>query len=280
MHFERDSTGLVTEANWIDFCKEFDTQFVSAHPIQSGNMKESYRIVTSKGVYLAQRYKYGNFFNDKFEVIREIANILNSISDGIAYPKFICSNKKQWFVGGFNFQKYIINDDPIINYTSAKMCAQTLKRFHESCNSISEIFDIKKLPIKQNQEIKSIYNSALLYGTGIVHGEFRLRNLLFHNNSPVAIIDLDSICYAQRYIDVGYLMLDFIERDISNYNYYISAIHKAYSFEIPIQAGYAAIALILDDYIDKCNSGYLQNNRVLSIEQYSELLRKIILRCA
>lgn len=280
MYFERDSTGLVTEASWIDFCKEFNIQFVSAQPIQSGNMKESYRIATSKEVYLAQRYKYGDFLNDKFDVIREIANALNSISDDIAYPQYICSNKKEWFVGGFNFQKYIMNEDPIINCSSAKMCARTLKHFHESCDSISKIFDIKKLSVKQNHEIKSKYNLALLYGSGIVHGEFRLRNLLFYNNEAVAIIDLDSICISQRYLDVGYLMLDFIERDVKNYSYYISVIHKSYSSELPIQAGYAAVALILNDYIDKCNSGYLQNNRVLSIEQYSELLRKINLRCA
>ncbi len=173
-----------------------------------------------------------------------------------------------------------MNEDPIINYSSAKMCARTLKHFHESCDSISKIFDIRKLSVKQNHEIKPKYNLALLYGSGIVHGEFRLRNLLFHNNEVVAIIDLDSICISQRYLDVGYLMLDFIERDVKNYCYYISVIHKSYSSELPIQAGYAAVALILYDYIDKCNSGFLQNNRVLSIEQYSELLRKINLRCA
>lgn len=71
-------------------------------------------------------------------------------------------------------------------------------------------------------------------------------------------------------------MLDFIDRDVFNFDHYVQVIHNEYSNHLPIQAGYSAVALLLSDYIDKCSSGYLQNNRVLSIKQYKGLLTKYL----
>lgn len=279
MHTQRDSATLIREINWFDFCKQFGIPFTSAHLIQSGNMKTSYRIVSGQCKYVAQQYKYGDYIIGKFNLIRTVSNALNAACDGMLYPQFVSTKSGEWFVHGYNLQRYIDNKEPKVNDESAQKCALTLKRFHESCDLIKEQIDLNLLPIRKSFEIEPIFNLAAQYGAGIIHGEFRLRNLLFRVNKPIAIIDLDSICLAHRYIDIAYLMLDFIERDTSNFDYYIHVIHSTYSENISIQAGYAAVALLLSDYINKCNSGYLQNNRVLSIKQYSELLKKILMRC-
>lgn len=242
-------------------------------------MKRSYRIVSKQGVYVAQQYKYGDYIIEKFDLIRTVSNALNTINDEIIYPQYISTANGEWFVNGYNLQRYINNDDPMVDDESAQICAKSLRRFHESCDLIKERIDPSLLPIRQPSEIDPIYSLALQYGIGIIHGEFRLRNLLFQDNKPIAIIDLDSICFAPRYIDVGYLMLDFIERDASNFDHYVYVIHSTYSECLPIQAGYAAVALLLSDYVHKCNSGYLQNNRILSIKQYNELLKIISTRC-
>lgn len=242
-------------------------------------MKRSYRIVSRRGEYVAQQYKYGEYIIDKFDLIRTASNALNATNDGMIYPQYFSTVNGEWFVHGYNLQRYILNDAPMFDDKSAQICAESLKCFHKSCDLIKERIDHNLLSVREPSKIDPISSLALQYGAGIIHGEFRLRNLLFQNNKPIAIIDLDSICLASRYIDIGYLMLDFIERDPSNFDHYINVIHSTYSENLPIKAGYAAVALLLCDYIHKCNSGYLQNNRILSIKQYNELLKIIFTRC-
>ena len=279
MYTQRDSANLNSEIDWLDFCKQFGIQFTSVVPLQSGNMKKSYRIVSKQGEYVAQQYKYGSYLINKFDLIRTVSDALNATNGGMIYPQYIPTTSGEWFVHGYNLQKYINNKIPLVDDARAQICAKSLKSFHESCDLIKDCIDQKLLSVRQPSEIDPIYSLALEYGIGIIHGEFRLRNLLFQNNKPIAIIDLDSICLASRYIDIGYLMLDFIERDISNFDRYIEIIHSVYSENLPIQAGYAAVALTLSDYIHKCNSGYLHNNRILPIKQYNILLETIYRMC-
>ncbi len=279
MHPQRNTDSLTKELNWDDFCRKFNLSFISAHSIQSGNMKRSYLIVTEQGEFVAQQYKYGDFLTEKFDLIRTVSDALNDANDGIGYPKYVSTTNGKWFVSGYNLQRYIDNKAPIVNDKCVQICAQTLKCFHESCNLIEERIEENMLPMRNLSMAEPTYKSALQYGTGIIHGEFRLRNILFRDSSSIAIIDLDSICLAPRYIDIGYLMLDFIEMDVSNFDHYVQVIHGAYSKNLPIQAGYSAVALLLSDYIDKCSSGYILNNRVLSIKQYKELLKKLSSRC-
>lgn len=202
MHTQRDSASLSKEINWFDFCKQFDIPFTSAHLIQSGNMKRSYRIVSRQGEYVAQQYKYGDYIIDKFDLSRTASNALNATNDGMIYPQYISTTNGEWFVHGYNLQRYINNEGIMDDGKSAQICAKSLKCFHESCDLIKECIDQNLLPVRQPSKIDPIYSIALQYGIGIVHGEFRLRNLLFRDNRPIAIIDLDSMCLAPRYIDI------------------------------------------------------------------------------
>lgn len=280
-----ESSYLNYELDWREFGKRFCFEVCSVRQIHSGNMKYTYVINTSNGIYVAQKCKYGDYLSSKIPLIANLTTELNRHSNGLMYPEFICTDDGVWSVNGFSLQRFIPNDcfpkgkfsNSIV--TTAQKCAKALRKFHEACNFAGRL-PYQDLPRRLNlQVIEKRFKKAELYGAGIIHGEFRIRNLLFDECSPKAVIDMDSICYGARHIDIAYLMLDFVELDVENLDELVEEICRAYDACIPREAGFAALGLLISDYIEKCERGYLTNNRTLKIADYKELLHRIIARC-
>lgn len=270
---------MVHEPNWQEFGKQFCLEIYSVQQLQSGNMKYTYVLNSDNGMYVAQKYKFGDYLLKKFPFVVALTAELNNYSDCLMYPKYICTNDGAWLVEGFSLQRFIANDDVSGDIIIAKECAKALRQFHNECDSLGNFEHRDLLAIRSIKVSEKRFKKAELYRVGIIHGEFRLRNLLFEKGHPKAVIDFDSVCYGLRYIDIAYLMLDFVERDMKHLEELVKEIHRAYDDSIPIEAGFSALGLLVDDYIKKCNSGYLTNNRTLSITQYKELLQRIIMRC-
>ena len=271
---------VVHEPNWKEFDKQFCLGIRSVQQLQSGNMKYTYVINSDNGMYIAQKYKFGDYLLKKLPFIVAFTAELNNLSDYLMYPEYICTNSGAWLVDGFSLQRFIANDDVQGDLIMvAKECAKALRRFHDECESLGNFEHQDLLAIRNLRVSEKWFTKAELYRVGIIHGEFRLRNLLFEKGHPKAVIDFDSVCYGLRCIDIAYLMLDFVERDTKHLEDIVKGIHRAYDDSIPIEAGFSSLGLLVDDYIKKCSSGYLTNNRALSVAQYKELLQRIIVRC-
>lgn len=271
---------VVHEPNWQEFGKQFCLGIRSVQQLQSGNMKYTYAINSDNGMYIAQKYKFGDYLLKKLPFIVAFTAELNNHSDYLMYPEYICTNNGAWLVDGFSLQRFIANDDVQGDLIMvAKECAKALRQFHDECDSLGNFEHQDLLTIRNLKVSEEWFTKAEFYRAGIIHGEFRLRNILFEKGHSKAVIDFDSVCYGLRYVDIAYLMLDFVERDMKHLEELVKEIHRAYDDSIPIEAGFSSLGLLVDDYIKKCSNGYLTNNRALSIAQYKELLQRIIVRC-
>ena len=273
MHIKRDTKGKLDEGTLYDLSESFGIDILFYKKILNGNMKDTYIINTKNKKYIAQRYKYGDFYLKKFNFINIHLKQLEDSKTKIAYPKFLTTIDGQYFVHGYTLQKFLQGESSLC-YTLEKAfsAALALRTFHSFTFDIKEKMTVWKREDPINVD-KQIITTAKNYGYGVIHGEFRLRNMLFNGNNVSAILDFDSICYSNRYHDIAYLIADFIENNFSSKDLYIKTIHQAYSSgEINIASAYAALLIHYIDYVKKCETGFLKNNKPLSISEIKRLI--------
>lgn len=257
--------------------EDFGLRPVSVRAAEGGCMKETYIVEAAEGEFVAQRYRYGDYIREKFGFIRALAQFLNEGKSGLLYPDYICTPGGDWFSRGFCMQR-LIPGSGLPEYTpaAAENAAAALRTFHRQCDR----FRGGAVPVRHFAARKNAYyERAALYGCGIVHGEYRVRNILFDCNVPTGIIDFDSVCRGERFWDIAYLMLDFLENAPGEGFSAVERIHRAYRADCPAEAAYAALAVLVEDYVGKCRAGYLKHNRKLRFAEYEILLKELKGKC-
>lgn len=253
--------------------ESFGLDILSCEKINNGNMKDTYLIASKTDKYVAQRFKYGDFYCKKFNFINTHLRQLEKYKTEIEYPKFLTTSDEQYFVHEFTLQK-VLPGEVSVSFTLEKAyhAALALREFHSFAFNIDEEKTIweRRDPTDYDGQILA---AAKEYGYGVIHGEFRLRNMLFAGDKPSAILDFDSLCYASRYHDIAYLTADFIEHNSNNKEAFIENIHQAYSNgECDITSAYASLLIHYLDYIKKCETGFMKNNKPLSLSEIKELI--------
>ena len=293
--------------------------FIRYEKIENGLINDSYKVETEKGIFVFQRLS--SLWNEK--VIGDYCEVQRYLrTNGVFVPVLLHSSTGNSFLkesdGLWRTFEYIQHDEvitpsPEIAYEAGAMLGKfhslmakssfkpsfTLAGYHNTPKILDDLvktavrleYGDKLLLVGKEVDLLSKklpqYYLPRNHEKIVIHGDPKLLNFLFKNNSATALLDLDTMMEASPLIDIGDALRSWCRRKPATSEFMPEIFEEAvkgYSSTSPFQycisgiknaMGLITLELAARYLTDYFNESYFGFNK----EKYATLAEQNITRC-